>query len=772
MRSTLLPYAAGLLVIGAPAHGQFVLRHDGSLPVTRNGAAVPMAWAGGLNWCQVSQADLDLDGAKDIFIFDRAGAEVVVLRHDGVPGSTNYTYDPVLSSTWPFNELDSWALLRDYNCDGKEDLFGYVQGQGGFGVYKNVSDGNGLEFELAFSLVGSNYVPTWSPNLYVTQVDVPAIDDIDADGDLDVLTFSIFGSYVEYHKNLSMELYGTCDSLVYEVRNRCWGYFSENVNNNSTQLNHPCGFNVPNPEFPLEPGVIAEAVEALQQRGQEATRTLGDELADGRSAAHVGSTLLSLDLDGDTVKELILGDISFNTLNALFNGGALNDALMVAQDSTYPTQDVPVDLPVFPGAYHVDVNNDGKRDLVVSPNATSLTHNFQSVWYYLNTGTDAVPVFDLAGTSLWQGQMLDFGEGAYPVPFDHNGDGLMDLIVANYGYYNPGGDYPGKLALMENTGTATAPAFTLVTDDYMSLSTSGIGAAMYPAFGDVDGDGDQDLIIGDLQGRMHFFRNTATGPVASFSLETPNITDGNGDTMDVGQFATPQLVKVDNDALLDLIVGERNGNINYFRNTGTTAAPIWTPAADTLGGVVVTEWWNVTGYSVPWMYLNSDGERELVVGSESGWFHQYKNIDGNLSGAFTLVDSTFQEIREGMRSSMTLVDINGDGHLDAFTGNYRGGVGYWRNDVGVGVHEAMAGATNALLLRPNPAGDRVDLLLGDGFTNGMTYRVVGPTGQLVLSGRVEQPRQGVDISRLSPGAYAVWVEGGAGPQRGRLMVVR
>ncbi|MBV6405445.1 MAG: VCBS repeat-containing protein [Flavobacteriales bacterium] len=772
MHRSLLPPAAALLLLGAPAHGQFVLHHDGTIPVTRNGDPVPMAWAGGLNWCQVSQADLDLDGTKDIFIFDRAGGEVVVLRHDGVPGSTNYTYDPVLSSTWPFNELDSWALLRDYNCDGKEDLFAYAKGQGGFGVYRNVSDGGTLAFELAFSLVGSNYVPTWSPNLYVTQVDVPAIDDIDADGDLDVITFSIFGSYVEYHKNLSMEQYGTCDSLTYEVRNRCWGYFSENINNNSTQLNHPCGFNVPNPEFPLEPGAIADAVRAMRQPGQGAVRTHGDLVADGRAAAHVGSTLLTLDLNGDTVRELILGDISFNTLNALFNGGSLNNAMMVAQDSLYPASDVPVELPVFPGAYHVDVNQDGKRDLVVSPNATSLSHNDRSVWYYLNTGTDAVPVFILQDSTLWQGAMLDFGEGAYPVPFDHNGDGLMDLVVANYGYYNAGGDYPGKLALLENTGTATAPAFTLVTTDYMGLSGSGIGAAMYPAFGDLDGDGDQDLLIGDLQGRIHRFQNTSTGAVAAFSLQTPNITDNNGVQIDVGQFATPQLVRVDGDTLPDLLVGERNGNINYYRNTGTATTPVWTLENDSLGGVVVNEWWNVTGYSVPWMFVNNDGERELLVGSESGWVHHYKNIDNNLGGLFTEVDSMFQEIREGMRSSISLADINGDGHLDAFTGNYRGGLGFWRNDAGVGIGGRDGGLAASLVLRPNPSGDRVELLVGDAFTPGLTYRVVDAAGAQVLAGRVEQPRQGIDIGRLAPGAYAVQVDGGGRRLRGRLMVVR
>ena len=424
--------AAYLLSLVHPVKAQFLLHHDGSLPVVSDTVTLSMPWAGGLNWCQVSQADLDLDGELDLFIFDRSGNEVLALVHQGGAGSTSYVYSPELSATWPFNELESWAYLRDYNCDGKHDLFSYSPGQGGFAVYKNVSNGNGLEFEMAYSLVGSNYVPTYSPNLYVTQVDLPAIDDMDGDGDLDVLTFSIFGAYVEYHRNLSMEQYGTCDSLTYEVRNRCWGYFSENVNNNSVALYDSCGFNVPNPEFVLG---IEKAVRELKDQYHRPAE--GTE----RAAAHSGSTLLTMDLDNDGDKELTLGDISHENFNTLFNGGAVNDALITAQDSTFPSYDLPVQMPIFPGGFHVDVDHDGKRDLVVSPNATSLSQNFESMWYYLNTGTDEVPVFAFQQNDLFQKEMLEFGEGAYPVAFDQNGDGLMDLVVSNYGYYQAGGDY-------------------------------------------------------------------------------------------------------------------------------------------------------------------------------------------------------------------------------------------------------------------------------------------------------------------------------------------
>src|SRR5690606_39222908 len=145
-----------------------------------------------------------------------------------------------------------------------------------------------------------------SPNLYITDADLPGIADIDGDGDLDVLTFSIWGNILEYHKNLSMELYGHCDSLVYEVRSRCWGDFQESMEGSSLTLNMPCTYNVPNPEMPTgEDGAI---------RPQ------------GSDRAHAGSTILPLDLDGDGDMDLLLGDLLFPHISALYNGGTVAHA--------------------------------------------------------------------------------------------------------------------------------------------------------------------------------------------------------------------------------------------------------------------------------------------------------------------------------------------------------------------------------------------------------------------------------------------------------------
>lgn len=748
-----------LTFLSANAFAQLQLSFDPSVPVDVNGA-LGMAWAGGLNTPQVSDIDLNGDGIKDLLFFDRVGNKVVPLLNAGTTGQTSYTYTKAYDHVYPFDQLQEWILLRDYNGDGKEDIFG--QTLGGMAVWKNTSTDGELSFQLVDTLVRSNYVPT-DANLYITQVDLPGIEDIDGDGDLDVITFSIFGNYLEYHKNMSMELYGTADSLTFEVHNRCWGFFSENLNNNSVLLNNPCQFNLPNPELPI---LIGDATEAAI-----AKRYDPDQMED-RSAAHVGSTLLPLDLDGDGDKDILIGDVAARTVLALINGGDLDSAFMVSQDSLFPIYDESVFLSVFPATFYEDVDNDGRRDLLVAPNYPSLSANKQSVWYYNNTGTDAAPIFDKRQEDLFQSEMIDLGEGAYPIPFDLDGDGLMDMIVANYGYFDESGVYPCKLAALRNTGTSTAPAFTMITDDYMGLSTSGIGNAMYPAFGDVDGDGDKDMYVGDLNGKLHYYQNITTGNTAQFTLAQPNVTNDEAAAIDVGQFATPQFFDVDADGLLDLLIGERNGNINYFRNSGSVTTPVWHLENDSVGGLDVAEWWNVTGYSVPHMYLNGSGERELLIGSESGWIHWYDGIDGNLNGTWNLVDSTWQDLREGARTAVCLHDFTGDGQPDAVIGNFRGGLSFWRNDEVTGIPIAAIEADQAFGLVPNPASSSTDLQLTIPVGKGVELQVWATDGRLVHRARLSDQRYALDTRSWEPGVYSIQVSNGTHRWARRLAVVR
>ena len=303
-------------------------------------------WVGGINAAQFSTIHLNNDTIEDLFIFDRTGNKILTFVNSGI--GSGYVYAPEYERQFP--ALQSWVLLRDYNCDGKKDIFSYVSG--GIGVWENTSSGGTLSFvnvsnngttPYVISNQYGNYV-----NLYVSKSDIPDINDIDGDGDLDVLTFGVIGSRVEYHKNLSVEEGYGCDSLYYELKNECWGHFMETgFGTNTAVLFDTCTVGISDPQ------------------------------KEGSVLKHAGSTVLSLDLNNDGVKDLILGDVSFKNLVALTNDnlGVNMNTSFLSQDTAFPSNTVPVDMQVFPGSFYEDLNNDNIKDLIVSPNSDNESEN-------------------------------------------------------------------------------------------------------------------------------------------------------------------------------------------------------------------------------------------------------------------------------------------------------------------------------------------------------------------------------------------------------------
>jgi len=324
------------------AQNIFFKRVD-SIAVEIQGTPLKSPWAGGINSAQFSTIDLDHDGNEDLFIFDRTGNKILTYINNG----NEYDYQPEFENIFP--ALEYWALLRDYDLDGKKDIFSYVSG--GIGVWKNKSSSGTNTFDKVTSpYVYSSQFGNMS-NLYVSKVDIPDINDIDDDGDLDVLTFGVIGSRLEYHQNFSVEKGYGWDSLDFEMKNACWGHFIETgFNTNTCILFDTCSSNVANPHSSTHP-------------------------------KHSGSTVLSLDLNNDNVKDVILGDVSFSNLVALENDntGINMNTSFVSQDTIFPSNTVPVDLFLFPGAFYEDINLNNIKNLIVNPNTNNKTKNKKSV---------------------------------------------------------------------------------------------------------------------------------------------------------------------------------------------------------------------------------------------------------------------------------------------------------------------------------------------------------------------------------------------------------
>ena len=694
--------------------------HYDSLNVVQNGADMVNPWAGGLNCPQFSEIDLNGDGIKDLVAFERNfyGAVKTYLNH-GTNGEVDYHYVPEYQAFFP--PLRNWMLLRDYNCDGKEDIFTSVPA--GVAVYRNDTDpGGNVNFTLVTSLLLTKGLNGPTP-LYVSPPDVPAIADIDSDGDLDILTFNFLGDAIEYHKNLSLENFGNCDQLAFELRNACWGYFSEDGNNNTVTLFDTCDENVPNPE---------------------------------KYEKHAGSSILALDLTGNGSKDLVIGDLTFNNLVMLENGGGPSSSGMISFDTIFPSSSVPVDITVFPASYNVDVDNDGLKDLLVAPNNPNTSDNFENIWFYKNEGTSEIPAFVYQQDNFLQESMIDVGERSFAVFFDENGDELKDIVVGNFGYFIEAGNYSSQLMLLRNTGTEDVPAFEIISNDYAELAQYNFNG-IYPAFGDMDNDGDEEMITGDEDGHLHYFRNDGgVGNQADFILSQPNFKG-----ITIGQSAKPQIIDVNRDGLKDLLVGERSGTVNYFQNTGTPESPDFNslPTIEEFGQVdVMPEC--CTGYSAPFMVEDSVGNYMLYVGSEQGILYLFNNIEGNLDGNFDPVDSLYLS---AININVSGADINNDGKTELIFGEYGGGIGLLKNGTPqvYGFNESSV-PTHKFTLFPNPANDLITLQLDDHFNHSeINIKIFNIVGKVILEKvfNSSESQYKMDISSLNSGIYMMIVEG-------------
>tara|TARA_B100000809_G_scaffold259873_1_gene305690 strand:+ start:5994 stop:8246 length:2253 start_codon:yes stop_codon:yes gene_type:complete len=696
-----------------------------------NGDTLKNPWAGGFNSVQFSEIDLNLDGIKDLFVFDKTGNRISTFINDGVAGEVSYTYDPSYIQFFQ-KDLTNWVLLRDYNCDGKVDLMAYHSG--GIKAYKNVSTSQ-LQFVLDTIAIKSNYNPDGAPsfiNLFISPTDLPAIDDIDGDGDLDILTFSILGSYVEYHKNLSMETTGNCNSFIYELSNKCWGFFKENLSTNSVTLYDTCQWNIDNPQ----------------------------KLSGGNK--HSGSTLLTLDVDGNNSKDLVLGDVSFNNFTMLTNSDSspnLDNSSITAQDSLFPKNNnstVETVIDVFPAGFYLDVNNDSIKDLIAAPNCNSGCRNDNNVWYYNNSGADNNPDFTFIERDFLQSGMIEIGEGAHPVFFDYNADGLMDIIIGNYGDYKPSVPllYISGLYLYKNIGTSNAPAYQLITKDFANISTINLDVTnsrptlgLHPAFGDLDGDNDMDMILGDYNGFLHYFTNTAgAGNTAVFTLTDPEYLN-----IDVGNDATPLLYDIDDDGLKDLIIGKKAGTFSYYKNSGTTSIPNFSLVTTSFGNVTTKRTSDISGNSNP-VIIDSAGTTQLFSGSKSGNIYKFGNIDGNLTGTFS-VNNKVEQIWEGINSIVSITDINNDNLLDMVIGNQSGGLTYYDGSVTVGIVEINS--ITEINLYPNPTNGIINIDLGNNNLNNATIQIIDLLGKVIQTERTTSQKTTINLGKYSKGIYLV-----------------
>lgn len=702
-------------------NAQLAVARD-TITVFENGKVLKMPWANGLNFANLSNCDVNGDNIKDLVAFDRINVfgtgRFRVFIKKGSSGEAKYEAAPQLSYHFP--TCSNWAVLLDYDCDGKEDIFTSVQS--GMKVYRNTSANGILSFTLFKDLVYTNYGgPNGKANLYTSSVGVPGIADLDNDGDLDVLTFSPQGVLIEYHKNISKESGYNCDSLIFSAVDLCWGKISESQCEVSMN------------QCANKPLIITQGGESKEY--------------------HAGSCLMCFDSDGDTDQDLVMGDISCNSVHYVHNTGtAGTGALFTDTTALYPNYPQKGNTTVlkmnnFPCTYHVDIDGDGKKDLVATPNASG-SENYQSLWYYKNTSLTSTVNFQFVKTNLLQDEMIEVGQSSFPISIDENGDGKKDLLIGTHGYYQ-GNALIAKLTLYRNISTTSVPVYSLITRDYANVSSQNLSFVI-PTAGDIDGDGDVDVLVGTLSGQIHWLKNSGgAGNACNFSQFIANVFTFTTSSA----VAAPQLFDLDGDNLLDLIIGGKNGRLSFYKNTGSSTVPSFSLVTTTLGGVDVKGdpyLFGLDGFAVPYFY-KENASIMAMVGSVTGTLWHYLVPAGG-TGNFTKLSEGLSGLNEGSQSSVLFEDLDGDSKRDLMVGNGAGGLSYYSSSspyVGISSEEFTP---SDLQLFPNPTDNVLQLVPKTGTTK-VQIAIYDYSGRILISENFSGATVVIDCSALAKGMY-------------------
>ncbi|HFA48525.1 MAG TPA: T9SS type A sorting domain-containing protein [Bacteroidetes bacterium] len=723
------------------------------VPVFQNGAQMTNPWVGGMNAPQWSSFDINNDGRKDLYAFDRNGnVHISFINLGGSPGEINYKYSRHWLKNFP--PIHHYVLMRDFNRDGVIDMFSsaFDEFLSGFKVFKGTYENGMLNFEqILFPEYDYDIIPLTSGGDIVGQIEVfnnadyPAIDDIDGDGDLDILTMSQAGDKVRYFKNIALERGYTDDTLIFELGHECFGRFGLTPFSQSLELSsdaNMCAF------------------------------FKNDEIED--KTVHGGTTLCTFDSDGDGDKEILYGDLISPNIIFAKNGGNPDMAWMTEQDTTFPSYNVPVSIPEFAATFFVDVDNDGARDLIASPNLPLFSPDVETAHYYKNIGTDQNPEFSFVQPDFLADNILDFGTGAQPAFTDVNGDGLIDIVVGNREEW-AGGTGSSYLSLLLNNGTETEPSFEVVDRDWLGFSQYYPQSKGYaPAFGDIDGDGDEDMLVGDRFGSIHFLENIAgAGQPMDFGAVQLNWKGIN-----VGQYATPFIHDMNGDGLGDLLIGERSGSVNYFPNIGSAGNPEFNPNEEEspnnefFGKINTQLPGSVLGYSQP-AVLDLGGEKYIATGSWQGWLRYYKVDPDSLdSGSFELLDARLGNLREGAITRVAFANINGSDFMDAVVGNDRGGLTLFQSPITI---DGLVNDGEILEIKkpasidiyPNPAKGFINIKL-EGFNRSreLSYSIYNSIGQQAMKGVLNEGLY-IDVNNLPKGIYFIKIKSGKAGYAGR-----
>jgi hypothetical protein len=694
-----------------------------AIAVSHYGQKILSPWCGGFNAIQPVEVDLNNDSKLDLVQFDYANFILKTFINIGNPGETKFAYSPKYEKNFP-NRIVSYLILKDYNCDGIADLF--HRSDTGLQVFRGYYDNN----ELKFTYYKSVYYPgaNGQNNVYVQLGDIPAIVDMDKDGDLDMLAFDLQGVFLNYYKNMRVENNLPCDSIKFVFGERCWGKFYQSWWKTSF-TNITC-------------------------KGNE-----GNGENNNKQNRHAGNCILAMDVEGDGDNDLLDGVLVNNDIQVLYNGASSNGGnnLITTQDTTYNTNDSILKMPNWAVPSSLDIDHDGDQDLLFTSHADNASSaNYNVCALYKNNGSNANPSFKYEHDTLFTNDMIDVGTYSYPAFFDYDKDGKLDLFIGTQGYLNNTTElFETKLAFYKNTSTTSQISFDLVSKDFLNLSNK-LMTGLFPHFGDITGDGIDDLIIGDVTGNIAVYKNTASSNTiqANFIFQSDTLQN-----VKANQYSFPLVFDINADGKTDLLVGNNLGTLFYFQDTSTIQGVKSFQLIDTtFGNIKVGKPNQVFTFGMPCIsVIDSTNTKYLFIGNTNGNIQQFQ-FNTNLNTMYSILDSNFNKIQTAPRSTLAIADLNQDGFYEMLVGSKLGGLSLYQQSIQYPASNSNELVENdELIVYPNPTKGELFFELGNTkLLNSLSIRITDLAGRLCLEKSIDmRTEKNIQLKDLTNGMYVL-----------------
>ncbi|MFZ2626887.1 MAG: FISUMP domain-containing protein [Candidatus Moraniibacteriota bacterium] len=245
-----------------------------------------------------------------------------------------------------------------------------------------------------------------------------------------------------------------------------------------------------------------------------------------------------------------------------------------------------------------------------------------------------------------------------PIDTYYQGGSFVDLDGNGVYDYMAGGygteNYENGVAY-QNVGTNTSPSWVT----RVGWDISGMCGSYYTSvgFADLDNNGVMDAMIGGQDGQVCAVRNTGSASSPTWARQATWDATGTGGYTD----SRPVFADLDGDGDLDMLVGMNTNHAHAYKNIGSASSPSWALQAS----------WDTpanSGFSFALADLDNDGDYDLLGGSTDGKAYAYENTGGT-SAPTWLAKTDWNTPDAGTYAQPKLLDLDTDGDFDVLIGD-------------------------------------------------------------------------------------------------------